>query len=734
MTRPARAAAPACLFLFSLIALGLCLAPRTATALSDAETGCRQAIGKNVAKYSSSVYKTIERCHKKRSKGKLSQSVECNDVGQADPKNSLENRRAKLRDAITGSCSSAPTLLSTYARCPSPAQTTDDGGATDGIDSFAEVAECMIGLSEGLVSLGARESLGSPTGALSKEAGKCQKIIGARFRKLIATYSKERAACQAELDGSGGSSEYSCAGVDSRGKISNAASKLRSDVAKRCSLSDPWPLSKGNEALDAIQSCGDTVAQLQDCLTGSIGDRLGSGTIAMAYGLPSDCRAGSVIRSVNAGFGEQITLTSLGAGWNGLAHGIDFTDGFAEAIALDCDPDCANCQLSLDPSKGRPGLEVCRCVNDATIPCDTINGADADDCGLLNNQCQCFFGPPLAVNAAGVPACVPIAITGDYLGATDVGSGAWDNPLQVAAVIHLGEQLLQPCPACLGDPTPRDGLLEGTCQGGVRASLPCDSGGSHPTFGDVSIDCLPVSLKNISGAGLLLNFQLLSDDQEMPFNLPCDNPAESCACRVCSGDTSIGCRDDAECPTGTGTCTAGGGAGIQPNDCENHACTPEGQCATGPDNTYCDGITHPDGRGAVACNSPADCVAAGAGNCTVVERLRCYPDPIMVGGQPSFSGADMGGLACIGLTSSPAINVASGLPGPVRVALNVDTDVRCADDFDIPWDAPVGGNCPVSVTTTTLIGLPCGDTFPLCSGTCPGGQTCTNTGAACICQ
>ncbi len=698
-------------------------------AQTPAEADCRESIAKATTGYLVSVLKAHERCHKKRSKGRLAPSIDCNDLAQADPAGRLANKRHTAIARILAGCEGAQSLLPEYARCPSPAADADDGGATDGIDDLDELGACMVGLAEGLGARAAREVLGAPAAALSKNVAKCQKTLGARFRKLVATYAKVRIACQHERDAGGLGLEYGCDGADGNGRIARVAEKLRKAVGKRCALSDPAPLSLGNEAIAAIGACGDTVAQLQSCLTGAVGDRFGSGAVAMAYGLPADCRAGAVIRVVNAGFGEQITQTSLSAGWNGLAHGIDFTDGFGELLALACDEDCASCAIGFNPGKGRPGLGNCRCAADASIACDTINGPDTDDCGLVNNQCLCYFGPPLGVNAAGVPACVPIRITKDYDGTVDVGSGDWQNPLQVAAVIHLGEELLQPCPACEGDIKANDGVRDGTCVGGARNALPCDANGIHPTFGGVSIDCQPVALKNISGEGLVLNFELLSTNQEMPFLLPCDDPpGGNCPCRVCSQDSTLGCRGDFECPEGTGTCTGGGGAGVEPTNCDDRVCNSDGQCASGPNNTFCDGVTHPNGRGAIACNTDADCAAFGAGRCTLVERLRCYPDPITVGGGPGIFGADLGGLACIGLTTSPAINVASGLPGAVRVALNVDLDVRCASDESVSWQPPAGANCPQGGSQA------CGDSFPLCGGTCPAGQTCTNTGLACACE
>jgi hypothetical protein len=142
---------------------------------------------------------------------------------------------------------------------------------------------------------------------------------------------------------------------------------------------------------------------------------------------------------------------------------------------------------------------------------------------------------------------------------------------------------------------------------------------------------------------------------------------------------------------------------------------------------YCDGVTHPSGRGAIGCQVPGDCAVYNAGSCTLSERLRCYPDPLTVGGEPGIFSDDVGGLACIGLTTSPAINVASGLPGAVRVAVSFDLDIRCESDPTVTWQPPTGANCP------EVTGTPCGDTFPVCDGVCPGAQVCTPGVGVCSC-
>jgi hypothetical protein len=287
---------------------------------------------------------------------------------------------------------------------------------------------------------------------------------------------------------------------------------------------------------------------------------------------------------------------------------------------------------------------------------------------------------------------------------------------------------------------PRDGVRGGTCSSGARSGQTCDVNAVQPTFGPSSYDCLPLALTNISGAGLGLDINMTTEPSVLPYTRPCDSPGGMCPCRSCSGDTTLGCSDDAVCTAaGVGTCTAGGGAGVQPNACADRVCGASGLCSAGPVDRYCDGQTYADGRGYVACLTDLDCSLLGAGACTLDEPRRCYPDPITTEGAAGFYGGIAGTIGCLGVTSSAVVNQATGLPGAIRVVLDFETEVRCANDPSVQMNPPGGANCPdepVSTTTTTTLlpPLPCSLTFPLCGGTCPPGTTCGLSGLlSCAC-
>jgi hypothetical protein len=725
-------------------ALGLtAVVAAPAAAQTASEAACRSAIAKASARYTKTVFKVLAKCHASRSTAKRPLSTDCNDADTADT-GKLSKARTKLQSAVTSAtCNSNVAMLAEYSRCPSPAAEVDDAGATDGIDDYGELSACLIALTDRVAGQGTRKSLGLPPVVPTPPVTACQKEIGKRLTKVIQTIGKERARCQSSRDAQSQGLNYGCAGADPKQKIAKALNSLRGSIAARCNVPDPLVSSPGNELIDVLDACGDTADQLQDCVGDVVAMRFGSGLIAMAYELPDTCRVGSSRRTIFASAGRQLTPTRLDAGWTGQTHGVDIPDLSADALTLGCNNDCAECSLSIDPLKDTPRA-FCRCAGAAANSCDTINGPDTDDCGAVNNVCQCYFGPPLSISSGGTPVCVVNQIRQDYEGTVDVGTGQWRDRIRLASLVHLGISTVEPCPTCQDDVTPNDGVRDGTCQGGLLAGTgACDVNGIHPSFGPSSLDCPPNPITNVSGGGLLIDLKASNEPQSLPFSLPCDAPpaGKLCPCRVCSGNANLGCSSDADCAEiGAGTCTAGGGAGVKQNQCADGVCSSEGLCDAGPVDSFCDGALTPKGEGYLPCSTDTDCSVNGAGACTVEQQRRCHTDPIVVGGTPGTYRALSGAIFCIPPTTSSVVNSAGGLPGAGRISLDFDAEPRCANEPDTVWEIPGGANCtPVTPTTTTTLIPPIGcNTLvpPLCGGgtDCGAGNTCQDIGGgACGC-
>ena len=211
---------------------------------------------------------------------------------------------------------------------------------------------------------------------------------------------------------------------------------------------------------------------------------------------------------------------------------------------------------------------------------------------------------------------------------------------------YLGESLVVPCPYCEGDNTFGDGVRDGTCLGGENAGESCDVTEVHSTFpapggGGTSLDCLPLSGRNVSGLGIYVAQTLSTGSQSIGSNIPdCGFPqfglTFDCHCGVCSGDLLIGCASDDDCLSqGAGTCGYNGVSGLPlPNQrlgadfdlgCVNTGGI-TGQCSEPVITTYCDGIVRASGEGFITCSSDLDCaphiIGVDAGDCTIVEDAR----------------------------------------------------------------------------------------------------------------
>ncbi len=759
-----------------------------AYALPTAIAKCRDQIAKSQSRYLDTIFKSASACHEARSNGEVALSTDCNDVIDGDVDGRNAKGAAKFRALVGGTkdrCAGADPALAVFEACPIPVETADDGGATTGIDDFGEVADCLIALDAALSSPAMLGSLGHPTSPPSGSAVRCQSSLARAVTKLMSTYAKERRRCQKIIDKQSTSLDYGCHGTDPRGKIGKALVSLNNAIVNDCTIPDAEVQSLGN--------CGSDTDELRDCIEAGISP-VGSALIAFAYSLEGtgggtttttttstttttlpgtgcgstfptcngSCPVGQECNNTGAACqcqaltgacapatirgdflarnGTPPGQTTLSTGWSGSTHNVDIPGHSVDIIdASSCDANCENCDVSLNPLETDP-YSPCRCASDTSIRCDVINGADPDDCPGLNTQCMCFFGAPLSISSGGTPVCVVNEILEDYSGTLALRTGEANFGTRLAAVVHLGISQLAPCPTCDGDPVPNDGIEGGTCNGGVSSGA-CDVNGTHPTFGPTSYDCAPSTLLNISGDGLQLNLQFNTGTTTLEYDLPCDPPFGNCPCRVCSGNSNVGCSSNADCAAvGAGDCTAGGGAGVQPNECTDGVCSAAGLCNAGPTDKYCDGITHGDGSGFSTCTTDVDCAALSAGACTITQQRRCFPDPIVVQGDPDPINPVRATAFCIPPTTSVAVNSTGGLPGPGTFELESINDVRCQSDPTVPYDFPDGSSCEVTVSTTTttmLTNVPCDSLAPpLCSsGTdCPPGQGCVTDGAGCGCM
>jgi len=664
--------------------------------LDDAK--CRSSFQKSLTKYNATIHKAIAGCWKDVFKGKLPTDTDCNTLGVADAKGKAGKAKLKLEDQIGGDKTKCKDDVNSVALaefsggCPSP--------AAGPISSWLEARDCAIAITEFQADQAWRFSFDPPEADVieivnDKALNGCASAIQKSIIKLAATAAKERGKSQATSDKLAGSYDFLAGNSDDGDKIANAEAKLASSIESKCG-----GLSKGE--LAALNSCRSETSGLEQCLTG-VWERNGSGVASMAYEQAGICPATVIITAdAGKGGGRRLNETRFDAGWTGIGHDVDLTDGFKVPLSLSCaDSTCGTCSPTLLCD---PVVNNCRCSNDVTVACTMPNTADPA-CG--GGNCDYLLSPPLPLSASNAPACAINKIVSELVAAvpTDIGAGTTTTGLDVKAVVHSGIAQNRPCPVCSGAAI---GDM-GTCTGGSRNGLSCRTDAIHFAFGRTSYDCPPDPGANVSGSGLTLNLVLSDAPPDLTMGTDCTfgggGSGLKCACAICTGGGNIPCNGDGDCPGGE-TCTSpGSGQQTQPNDCSDLICT-DRECAAGASNdfvTYCDGYVRGDGQGILTCTSNADCITydpicpnGDCGTCTLSAIRPCFtsggPGEVISGsGVPGTDGAVLASNFCIPPSSSTSINAASGLPGPARIFMTLRYDNRCPNDD--PWQFPGGSNC-----------------------------------------
>jgi hypothetical protein len=446
--------------------------------------------------------------------------------------------------------------------------------------------------------------------------------------------------------------------------------------------------------------------------------------------------------TTRAAGGAMSGATELDYGWTGMAHDLDLSDQARLALGIasadGSGPDaCGTATIAgVDP---RPGN--CRCNQNNHQICNEPFSVDADDCdiprscttdadcrvcsvttsmacttaescptgeycmtgpflptcagGQCAGTCQCFEAPPEPQQPAAASYCVLRRMQSDVTGTWNLDTGEHLLETSVRYLRYLGETIAEPCPTCAGDATPNDGDRDGVCVNGHNDGASCDANAlnvSLPGGDPHSYDCMPSSGKNVSGAGQLVSARLTTETQSFSATVECgfSIAPESCPCGICSGDTTVACSSNSDC-TGFGTCGRLGEGNTRPNGCTDGVCNAvadgEGECDTGPDDTYCDGLVQGNGRPFVGCNTNSDCEATdcdnstpspdGCGNCTIVKRRECFLDPLVSTGAASTTDPVSAGIVCLAPVASAGFRALTGLPGPARLAVERSVVARC---------------------------------------------------------
>jgi hypothetical protein len=349
----------------------------------------------------------------------------------------------------------------------------------------------------------------------------------------------------------------------------------------------------------------------------------------------------------------------LDTGWTGLAHDATvISDGTVTVDVTSCpgggtSRPCGVCTFTGPiPNAGAANYTALtgtqinnqRCTGNVRNTCGT-SGEDPT-CATSGGTCEFYFGTLLPLAAGGVSTCVENHFNGTFTGTANVETGTSSSSPHLISRVFGGATNPNPCPRCLGDPTPNDGKRGGTCSGGTDNGLACDIDGSSPNqhFGSTSLDCrpntsvlasLPIDLTNTTGTAT----RTLS--AENPNCRATGSTALKCFCDTCAQLDAAPCSSNADCLAGRicgglrcgggsnagGVCTVAGvntecpggscgrpGLQTAPNQCDDATCTPttgnSGECSAGPTNFYCS----PNAT-MIPCDTQTDCDNAGLRSC-----------------------------------------------------------------------------------------------------------------------
>ncbi|MCC6764336.1 MAG: hypothetical protein IT293_06705, partial [Deltaproteobacteria bacterium] len=449
-----------------------------------------------------------------------------------------------------------------------PCLTTGDGAARDAdTATFGSNVNALVGDGD--------------TGATKCDSAK---------QKLVGKYVAGITGCYAKAAGKTGTVDNAIGGCTDKVSV-----KFQNGVNK-AELKPPCTTS-GLAALASLQAAANAYIQAQACAldpsnpdcvgsptptpTSTPGPLCGNGVNdpgeACDASAPSagwaTCGSAFTCTACNCACPSKVTFSGdpnapesiLDTGWTGISHRAPIISNGQTTITLSgCSTGpnrpCGTCNVSgpvENPNANAGELATRRCTNDTSIQCTS----DAP-CTGGGGTCQYYFGAPLPLAAGGVTTCVVNQFNGAVSGTANVETGYAVTSANLTARVYNGIAIDNPCPRCVGDGAFNDGTAGGTCDGGARVGLACDSNGdvpARPDFGRTSLDCPP----NPAGIIATLPIDLSNKTDVVAKTLTgaspnCTNSAgNKCLCDTCNNAAATPCDDNADC-TLVGATVCGG--------------------------------------------------------------------------------------------------------------------------------------------------------------------------------
>ncbi|MFN2377169.1 MAG: hypothetical protein ABR538_11570 [Candidatus Binatia bacterium] len=475
--------------------------------------------------------------------------------------------------------------------------------------------------------------------------------------------------------------------ADCPGSTCANPARCQNNTTVTCTTNTDCP---GSTCLPAVTSCGNGLSCTAnaDC----VGSCTGEAGCNCYFGAPFPLASGGTPACIVNRFAEDIVGTANVDLGQGEISAKLRTQVFLGASTVNPCPTCGG-----------------RCSNNSAVLCDRDLDCSGGTCqldpvaddGIRGGVCTNGDVAGLSCDATGTNSSFPAYTSGPNGGSysldclPNVGKNVSGQGLSINLTQTTGTSELAfnvscggafsgfscPCLLCSGD-----------------TSVPCNT---HEECSGFEGNC-----------SLGASFRCLSNTDCQNLDVgPCIVVGSA---KRCSKKTTKICLSDADCLNETvGNCNPSmcssftGGTAAAPNQCNELQCSDIGggigECTTGPDALFCNGVVKANGSGVLACTQNADCQAGvigiDAGECDLAVRQGCFFDPITAIGDPDPSTPIGASSFCIPPTSNGGINSVAGLPGPGRILNQATARTFCGNDLTKQYIPGVGGCLPAAAPT-----------------------------------
>lgn len=223
-----------------------------------AEALCRDSLYSDMHLLTSTMLAEMSRCHRLRMLDRgVAVGVDCNVVANAPRQKGVARYEAHLRDRVHNNCGNVgtPAAMGYPSTCPAPC-------ASVPIADFDDVAECAICLARNAAQRMMTDAYHTPLVSGPSDEVQCQNRVGDALVSSTRQRIRQQRVCQ-EIQDLGRTAfdvndTTDCQVADVNGKVQRAEARASHTLAG-CE----------STAVANLQTCGGTVAELQECTRNS---------------------------------------------------------------------------------------------------------------------------------------------------------------------------------------------------------------------------------------------------------------------------------------------------------------------------------------------------------------------------------------------------------------------------------------------------------------------------------